>query len=315
MHPRVPAVAIVLLLAGACGPADGPDAEAGTGEGAGEGAGLDAATPGILDRDFGGVGVAGETWIDGAITGEGAPGTLAARLTRSYPAFGARIDGAVLEIRLPGPPGVDLSLRRDTAAQTIPGAVALDLSPAAARVTAEDHGVRLSDADLGSVTISACPKAQGDLVRGALRALPLTAADGRSWRADLDFQVAVVAVAGELRCGTEAAVGEDPGGGGGEPACPNTICADQAFACCPYRECLDGCEVTTCRAMACDDEPPVCRHRCRLACLEACAVAGGCVDAAERLWACQLDEGCYADGVAEDACTRESCCDAFTAAY
>jgi len=266
----------------------------------------------LVDRTYVGVGVVGRTWIDGHVVGQGAPGTLEAQLERSYEDFGARIAGSDLEIRLPGAPGEGFTITRHTDNLPIPGAVALDLDPAAARVDA--GGLR--DRDRGSVTISDCPRGVGDTVRGSVEGV-LLAGDSLEgdWRMDLDFEVVVTAASGELACGTGGGGGASPDPGD-DPVCANTLCEDPSFGCCPFDECLDECEGITCARVPCEgDDQASCKHRCLLSCVESCSLGGACVTAAQGLWDCQLDSGCFASGVSEDACTRENCCDAFTAAY
>ncbi len=299
---------ILLIFVASCGdpgagaPADAPEA---------------GSAPGriLVDRAYVGVGVVGRTWIDGHVVGEGAPGTLEAQLDRSYDDFGARIVGGDLEIRLPGAPGGGFTITRHTDSSPIPGAVALDLDPAAARVDATGP-LTLLERDRGAVTISDCPRGVGDTVRGSVEGVLLagTALEG-AWRMDVDFEVVVTAASGGLVCATGGAGDPSPDPGEG-PACPNTLCEDPSFGCCPFDECLDECEGITCARVPCEgDDQASCKHRCLLTCVESCGLGGACVTAAQGLWDCQLDSGCFASGVSEDACTRESCCDAFTATY
>ena len=267
----------------------------------------------LVGRQYQGEGVTGRTWIDGHVVGTDAPGTLQAELERSFDDFGARIEGDVLEVRLPSANGETFTVRRDTGESAIPGAVALDLAPTSVTVVGAGG---LMDIDKGSVTISDCPRAVGDLVRGALQGVLIEGVGGEpSWRMELDFQVVVTRASGELACSTGGG-GGDEGEGGDVDECPNTLCEDRSFGCCPFSECLNDCEFT-CNRLRCDGDPASCKHTCLLGCVDQCGITGGCLTDVQGLWDCQFDSGCFDDGaeVSEDACTRTSCCDAFTAVY
>ena len=223
---------------------------------------------------------------------------------------------ATHSVQLPGGQGTDFTLSRDTAQSAIPGAVALDLEPTAATVQTSGGG-GLRDVDEGTVTISDCPRNRGDVVRGRLQAVVVASAAGASWRMDLDFQVVVTSAAGELHCTSVGGTGGDEGGDEPPARCPNTLCEDLSFGCCPYSECLRDCEAITCNRIPCEGDEGGCRHSCLLGCVDQCGVTGTCVTTIQGLWDCQLDAGCFSgdlDG-SEDACTRDRCCDAFTATF
>ncbi len=306
----------LLLCAAAVACGDNGDSTAPADGAAEDGAG----SPGrvLADREYQGDGVTGQTWIDGHVVGEGAPGTLEAQLEQSFDDFGARIDGSKLVIRLPSADGAGFTISRDTAESAIPGAVALDLEPGAATVQTSAAG-GLRDVDKGTVTISDCPKSSGDLVRGSLQSVVLAPAEGDArWRMDLDFQVVVTNANGELRCSSVGGDGGDDDDDGDTPAqCPNTLCEDPSFGCCPFDECLNDCEAITCNRIPCEGDEASCRHNCLQGCVDQCGISGSCLTTIQGLWDCQLDSGCFSDDseMSEDACTRSSCCDAFTATF
>ena len=275
---------------------------------------------GPADGEDGGGGVVGETWVEGSLTGQEAPGTLLDRRDASDSSFGARIHRDVLTVDLPGPGGLGVQLTWQTAGQPIPGYVSLDAAGQPASVSAASAGGELTDDDTGSASVSTegkCPSAVGDPVSGAVSGVTLVGAGGSPrWTVDLEFGVVVTAVsAPALNCTTGGLVDPDAGQGGGGPSCPHLICDDRTLGCCPYQQCLDTCKLS-CRLQDCTGEDrSECQYTCLTECVEnTCAASGACRTAVAAFWRCQADHDCL-EVTGQDQCSQTHCCEELGAAF